>query len=402
MVELKDINKSYHSIIKQWKKITKNDTNNLKWVTENIDKIVKHAEEANKEGTTRAHLNALIIVLKTFKLEKELDPIITRRDELTKKLIDKQKDNNIIYDDWVTHKILLNKLKQLRKQFKRDTSNKELNFKVLLLALYTLQPPLRNNYNDVKIITSKSQETNNKQNYLLLDNNKFTIIINNDKVSNFKDKKGNLTHGQGRINIDSKKLKNIIKTSFTAYPRTYLISKLTNGCEPVSKTGTNKIIRSFFPDKNMNIKILRSSYVSWYYLKQDRTTREREELAKIMRHGATSAQLYYKINKKTIDDKKKELKGRLKPDKQVKKTGKKGAPIKYTTVEEKQKARKKVRDKGNNKYYELNKDKIKLKNSINKILRRLNNQGQDAKIKDDIKTKYEIQYINNKWVSNKL
>lgn len=199
--------------------------------------------------------------------------------ELCQELDENEKKNYIIYED------LINKLQSLI-----DIYNNERNYKnmvnLLILALYTLQPPLRNDYNDLIYITKDDQETNKTKNYILKSNSLYYIILNKDKVIK--------THGRAEIPITNKFLIDLLNLYFDEYANTnkYLFQN-TNG-KPYTKRQIQYIINGYFKNekKTLNIYNLRSAYITNYY-KINQDIHSREELAGSMRHSRNTAELIY-------------------------------------------------------------------------------------------------------------
>lgn len=73
--------------------------------------------------------------------------------------------------------------------------------KLLSLAMYILQPAIRNDYNDINIISAKNQATNDK-NYIHIRPTKSVLILNNYKTAN--------AYGKQEIEIQSDKLIKLI------------------------------------------------------------------------------------------------------------------------------------------------------------------------------------------------
>ena len=155
--------------------------------------------------------------------------------------------------------------------------------KLLVLSLYVLQPPLRNDYYNMKIIYNDAHN-DKKSNYLLLDKDNIYIIINNDKVINL--------HGTAEIPITNAILKTIIKIYLDEYaPNNIYLFQNKNGT-PYKKHQIQYIINTMFNDKLLNIYNLRSSYITNFY-KNNLGLLERSILADKMRHGTKQAELSY-------------------------------------------------------------------------------------------------------------
>ena len=167
-------------------------------------------------STRRAYLTAVIVVIQAFKKE-EFDSVLkTYKEELQKlnneynEFINKNEKTMKQDKNWVS----LKALHKVRNFYKKDLDEKgilkkdvlsrnqlDLIQKYLVSALYTLQPPIRLDYGNMKIIQNE-KEDDGKRNFLLVKGrNKKTFIFND-----FKNKK---SMGTKKIEVN-KKLNSII------------------------------------------------------------------------------------------------------------------------------------------------------------------------------------------------
>lgn len=198
--------------------------------------------------------------------------------ELCQELDDNELKNYVKYDD------LLNKVNQLIKIYNENMNIKNI-INLLILALYVLHPPLRNDYNDMKVLRNDMRE-DRKYNYILLDGERFYIIINKDKVMS--------THGRIEVPVLNPVLKTILKIYFNDYAQNnqYLFQD-KNGL-PYTKRQIQYTINKYFKDqgKTLNIYNLRSAYISSFY-KTNLDIQTRQLLAGQMRHSRQTAELIY-------------------------------------------------------------------------------------------------------------
>jgi hypothetical protein len=278
------------------KKLLKNVCKNINiectdnMIIKHIDKFYNYVTDSkNYVGTTaRDILIILNLFLKNlnhietaeivYKKAKEYNNEYLKC-ELEQGLSKREQENYIQYNE------LLNKNQQLI-----DTYNNKPNINnminLLILSLYVLQPPLRNNYNDMKIIYSYFDETDRKQNYLLIMDNQYTVIINNDKVSN--------KHPRKEIQIKNNILISILNIYFNQYANNnnYLFQN-KNGT-PYTKRQIQYIINKYFQNVNkiLNIHNLRSAYITHFY-KNNHSLKSKNELASQMRHTQQTSELIY-------------------------------------------------------------------------------------------------------------
>ena len=100
------------------------------------------------------------------------------------------------------------------------------------------------------------------------------------------------------ININNKKLVDLIIDSYTKYPRTYLFEVNE---KPITQPTLLSWLRDITKVNAINVDIMRSSYINWFY-EHHKSTGEREKLAYQMRHSMLTAQKNYLkiINEDTV------------------------------------------------------------------------------------------------------
>jgi len=193
--------------------------------------------------------------------------------------------------NWKTQKEILNIIKELSNNLKTITNKN----RYLLLNMCVFQPPLRRGvYSTLRFITDE-KKNNKKDNYLMLKPNpqKSYFIINKDKVSKYE--KFNDPNNK-KIEIISNELNELLNNSYNENKRDYVFESSDGG--PYEASNMTKILLA---PLGLNFNILRSSYISNYYVKNP-YPKEREELAKAMRHSTNIAVNYVKRIKKNEDD----------------------------------------------------------------------------------------------------
>ena len=257
-------------------------------ILKHVNKVYNYILEDGQYATTtkRDYLIILCKVLEYLKQPKLRDYIYNKnvkplaeqhtKEEYKQVLDENEQINYIKYD------VLFNKVQELINIYNSDYNIKNM-IKLLVLSLYVLQPPLRNDYYNMKIIYNDAHN-DKKSNYLLLDKDNIYIIINNDKVINL--------HGTAEIPITNTILKTIIKIYLDEYaPNNIYLFQNKNGT-PYKKHQIQYIINTMFNDKLLNIYNLRSSYITNFY-KNNLGLLERSILADKMRHGTKQAELSY-------------------------------------------------------------------------------------------------------------
>ena len=155
---------------------------------------------------------------------------------------------------------------------KNDRTNNKNNLSWVLLSLYTMQPPTRMEYKNMKIVDVLPK--NKKENYLLRKNDKYYVIIRDDKVTK--------SHGPDQFEL-SNELNNVINESLQAFPRKYILSTQRNGDSPINKQGFESLMKQCFNPQNVTVDILRSSYITNAYSDPRMTLKMKNELARKMR-----------------------------------------------------------------------------------------------------------------------
>ena len=159
------------------------------------------------------------------------------------------------------------------------------HYKKLMLGLMVLQPPLRSNFYQTCQILLDRDKNNGINNYILINGDEVSFIVNNDKVSKHVNKKN-------EIPLESVELKELIKNSVNTYPRKYLFE--TEKREMLTEDKLLKLLRSSSNNPGFTFSQARSNYVTWFY-NNNKSLSKREELAKSMRHTVATSHLnYYK------------------------------------------------------------------------------------------------------------
>ncbi len=143
------------------------------------------------------------------------------------------------------------------------------NNDLLLLSLYCLIPPLRN---EIKFLEFTRNPKNNKQDYVFVSTNMKTIILKFNLVKKLH-KKVHFDITSGRL--DNPHLAKIIKQSLTLYPRKYLFT-VKNMYPNVNQKASaramdSRLISIFFRNgihNQITVNSLRSSYVSYRFSKR--------------------------------------------------------------------------------------------------------------------------------------
>ena len=182
------------------------------------------------------------------------------------------------------------------------------NYQRLLLSLLILQPPMRTDFYTTANFITNIKDNDKINNFVLIENNKTSYIVNNDKASNYPayKNKEELT----KIQIDSEELTKYIIDSFKRYPRVYLFEN-PNTKKSYDEQALLRILRKITNIEKINFQMMRSIYVTWFH-KQHKTYNEKKKLSHQMRHSVNTAMKNYnKIEQPKEDFKDEDIKKEL-------------------------------------------------------------------------------------------
>lgn len=218
-----------------------------------------------------------------FKLKKDSDNI-----ESENKLTSiKEKENFRSYSYFIEklNSIEYNNIKNIKD-----------HFKYLYLALLIYQPPLRTSFYYTSKFIYNIEDNNKINNYIYINNNNISYIVNQDKVSNSKLYSMNLN--LSIIDIKNIKLLNLIKDSLNKYPRKFLFEL---NKKSITEITLSKWLKSITELEGISIDIMRSVYITYFY-NNNVTYKSREELSKQMRHSQnTASKNYFKVIEENND-----------------------------------------------------------------------------------------------------
>jgi hypothetical protein len=276
------------------------DTNGDSNIFTDYSKIVDYVNKQNKTTSKRNIVTAVVVYLRANDLGDE--DLFKKYNELLKtysteidetigngKKTDGQNKNWASWDEILT---IDKKFKLKLKGVDKDSDEyKELYQDYLIYSLYTIIPPLRNDYAAMTIYTPKeykaiSEKDRKTGNYLVFPDK---FVINEYKTS---DK-------YGQIVIELKDYPNVVpilkgwlKLNKT---KMFLIDKKDSGEEvqmsPLKLTKRLNRIFKYYLDKNISTSILRHSYLSSKY---SDTLKERRSDSEIMGHNLKQQDQYIK------------------------------------------------------------------------------------------------------------
>lgn len=259
------------------------DPNILKHMDKIYDYIINRGNYATT--TKRDYLIVFSLLLKELRQTKAGNFVYEKvkeyakqhnENEYTQTLDENEKKNYIKYEQ------LFEKVNELINVYNNNQTEKNI-IKLVILSLYVLHPPLRNDYYNMKIIFN-DYEDDKKSNYLLITNNNMYVIINQDKVIKL--------HGRGEIPITNKTLKSILNEYINNYAFNNIYLFENKNRTPFTKRQIKYYINNMFKKKVLNIYNLRSAYISNFY-KNNLDLLSRGILADSMRHSQKLAETVY-------------------------------------------------------------------------------------------------------------
>lgn len=264
--------------------------NNLSYIFKNNNKIILetliyHIGQELSIISFYKRINSLIRLLyigtegeKTEFIKKYLNILNEIAKEINKNN-EEQKLNKYEKKTFFDFQIFIDK-RELYKELYKDSLTYNLNQDLLLLSLYSLIPPNRNEISELIIITDITND-DKVNDFILINNDEIKIIFNKEK----KKHKG--------ISIDiTGELEDIIRESYDRYPRPYLITNYYDRNKLISYDGIYKRFREIFNDNRISINAIRSSYLS-YLNKKGMSISDKKKIAIQMRTGVRTIDMNY-------------------------------------------------------------------------------------------------------------
>jgi len=289
---------------------------------EDFDKVVECLKENSTKMTTqKTKITAILVALSSEpkpdedlvnKYKKHVDGIAKEYN----KWLEKQEKTDSQQKNWISYQEILAVANDLLKQYNifrkipKLLSNTQFRTVQNYVMLRTqLQYPIRNDFANMKIVTSKEyekipQDVKSKNNYLEVVNNKTKIF----HINNYKTVK---RLGAKSYNIP-KDINTILNQWLKINKSGWLFVKPHKRNIPLSEGDVTKqfylLFNPYFPEKNISTSLLRHIIIS-HEKANDPTIKEMEEKKKQIEdkylHSKGLNDLYAKKDKKDKKDKKK-------------------------------------------------------------------------------------------------
>lgn len=156
----------------------------------------------------------------------------------------------------------------------------------LLLSMYTYIPPIRQDFDRVKILTKTPR--NGEGNYIILNSKVSRLVLNEHKTA--------YVYGKLDMHIP-KELTKVIKASLQQQPREYLITDVEGNPYKEANSFTvfsNRTLKEVFDNQAVSVTMLRHSYISSQDFNK-MTEGEKKELARQMGHSVEQQGQYRHI-----------------------------------------------------------------------------------------------------------
>lgn len=270
-----------------------------------INVIKEYVSSMKSLASQKNMVTSILVLIKSFGDEFNEDTInlyIKYHNELSKKQEENYLDNDKTdreEKNWISINDITNKINELQKEIDnwgKKASTRKLLDKTqqhLILNLYTLLPPLRNDYVLVKVIDDKEIE-NDEDN---IDKNFNYINIFTKKLLLCKYKTDKF-YGIKKIDIPDN-LFNIIINWETCKKKYFAINLShnflllnTTTCTPMKPNTLTKYINKIFYPKKISTTLIRKIYLSEKYPVVN-TYRDQLHDAYVMGHGVSTQKMIY-------------------------------------------------------------------------------------------------------------
>lgn len=264
-------------------------------------------------NTIKEHTRVLAVLMEDLGYIDTAKKYYGFKDKL-KAMIDQQAgEGNFISESRRQNFVLFSEFSRLREEYKKlweaNPTNNKLHIIYLMLAISTLQPPLRGDYADMNIWKTKRKVPSNDENYIFQKKGDdiWWVRINHDKMTERQKRKAEKKDKEyipteiplsdplwKKVSGSDESLDDVIKKSLEKLPRDYVVFAPTNEDKPIPESTLRKYMKEALNGKNFSFDVVRSSYVNHYMnMKPKLTPNEQDKIATAMRHSFLSARKEY-------------------------------------------------------------------------------------------------------------
>lgn len=279
----------YQSILNTWASALKSKRTGprMQWVSRHHSHIAERISCYVNVNTRKLHYQALAAVFRHLQQPQLTKKYSSEASKLHKQSMQAESRQTLSPSErrkWLPLSLVTAKAKELARYVQCHPLDIKANLQHLVLAMYTLQPPLRREYCNMPVVQKAPRAPDT--NYVLrAAPGAYTVVLNKDKVSR--------RAGPGRFKL-SKALGSVIESSLKRYPRAYLFSLQHSPDKPMGGQCFDKLLAGIWPERRVTVNVLRSAYVTAFYDKHHDIA-ARDKLAALMRHSRSTAELsYYK------------------------------------------------------------------------------------------------------------
>ena len=268
---------------------------NMNFIKHNIKEIFKYIDENFGNSVQRNFYASLLVFISPTEKNKPTDGFENIYDEILNKLrdkhniyIDNKKDNkkNDKEDkNWISFEEVLNKWNKIDRiirntQFDDNLTKKDYNNLIewVLLSLYTMNPPRRNDYAEMKIIPYNEYQETSLNN---IENNNYLVKGKSNFVFSFGKNSVKSDIGDTKIIDVPKNLAKVLRVWLKLNKTEFLLPKYGKK-EPITKNGLTLILNKIFYPKKISTSMLRKIYLSYKF---GDVKKEQQKIAEEMNHS---------------------------------------------------------------------------------------------------------------------
>jgi len=279
--------KLYTRLYNLYAKQTQQDINKEDYIIKLKRPLLSFIDNLPQSNSSKKALHFMVGRYLELKNDRYYETYLKRGSDLMKEVNKDEQDNQQTEREVVNYKPL-NYYLNLLNEIKNKDSNQ-----YLLLAMLTLQPPVRSSFYNSAMFIFKKEEDDKENNFIYYNNStkKMFYIVNNDKVKNTKQYSDNKNT---YIEVENPDLKEMIFKSYVDTPR-YFLFENSEG-EPYAYETLLRWLRKITNLTGVSINMFRSAHVNELYHKSSATTNDKKKLALQMRHSLSAAEsFYYKV-----------------------------------------------------------------------------------------------------------